>query len=283
MEEDELRVLMDRLRFSAGKASEVPAVDFRFARINEKCLLVIQQALCRHPALTATHKSRDELKKDAMEQIRDSLRAESGPTDEVARLLGWINETSEGLEVERLSAVYCDPLQVLQDVRQRSIREFGIGTLPDLSQCSAGDLSPWNVLLTLVTGPILTFDNTRYRRTELHLLNSTPAMIEDFVRINGNVYNTTSWISLLNSVVHFPIKTVRHVWLAATFFFPTCGPVVVGYLSREIEEVGKRRFLWDEKDEDDAKETYRSYCRILNCFFRHLSLCFSVDLSRLFF
>ncbi|RNF19756.1 hypothetical protein TcG_04151 [Trypanosoma cruzi] len=282
MEEDNLRDLMNRLRFATGKAIDAPMPEATTTRIDEQCRLVIQQTLCHHPALAMLQQTRDELKKHVMEQIQDSLQTEGSPSDDVGRLLGWINETSEALETERLSAVYSDPEEVFNALKRRALGDLGIEALPKHLQCGAGDLSPWNVLFTLVFGPLLTLDETRYRRVEMHIPNPTQAMVTDLTEINKNAYSTPSWISLLNSLASFPIKAVRHVWLAALFFFPTSGPLVAAYLTREIEEAARRRFLWDEGDEDDAKETYCSYCRILNCFFRHLPICFSVDLFCLF-
>ncbi|KEG15568.1 hypothetical protein DQ04_00031020 [Trypanosoma grayi] len=283
MEEDNLRDLMNRLRFATGKAAEAPLPEAASASIGDQCLLVLQQSLRRHPALVDAHKSRDELKRGIMEQLKRSIQADVAPSNDVSRLQGWINEVSDALEIERLSAVYREPEQVHNEAQQRILEELGFETLPQFSQFSVDDLSPWNLLLTLVSGPLLSVDEVRHRRMEMHIPNPTPAMVSDLVEINNNVYCTTSWLSLLNSLGEFPIKTVRHVWLAAVYFFPTSGPVVAAYLRREIDELAKRRCLWDEQDEDDAKETYRSYCRVLNCFFRHLPLCFSVDLFNLFF
>ncbi|ORC87488.1 uncharacterized protein TM35_000222870 [Trypanosoma theileri] len=282
MDDDNLRDLMNRLRFATGKGGDFSVAETVSTHIDQKSLLVIQQSLRRHPALVLIDKSRDELKKYLMDQIQDSLQSEASTHDDVGRLLGWINETSESLEIERLSAVYCDPEEVLNEIKQRTLGDIGFEKLPSLSQCNIGNLSPWNLLLTLVNGPLLTLNTTQYRRVEVHLPNPTPSMVGDLIKINGNIYTTTSWISLLNSLGDFPIKVVRHVWLAALFFFPTSGPMVVAYLHKEIDELSRRRNLADEKDEDDAKETYQAYCRVLNCFFRHLPLCFSVDLFRLF-
>ncbi|RNF05047.1 hypothetical protein TraAM80_04767 [Trypanosoma rangeli] len=282
MEEDNLLDLMNRLRFITGKSVEAPMPEATATCISEQCRLVIQQALFRHPALVMLHKTRDELKKHVMDQLQDSLQTEAAISDDVGRLLGWINETSESLELERLSAVYSDTEEVYHHMKRHTLEELGIETLPKQLQCAAGDLSPWNVLFALVVGPLLTFDETRYKRVEMYFPNPTPSMVTDLMEINKNVYSTPSWVSLLSSLAGFPIKAVRHVWLAALFFFPTSGPLVVAYLTREIAEASKRRFLWEERDEDDAKETYRSYCRVLNCFFRHLPLCFNVELFRLF-
>ncbi|KAG8344021.1 hypothetical protein ERJ75_001655800 [Trypanosoma vivax] len=280
-EESNLRDMMNRLRYATGKVSAAPKQEVA-PRIGERCLLAIQQALCRHPALIDIAKSRDDLKKELMEKIQNSLQIESAPVDEVGRILWWINEASETLEMERLSAVYHDPKQVADEVRQRTLEELGVETLPKFSQCSIGDLSPWNVSMHLVTGPMMTADETRCKRAELQITNATPTMIARLVDINTNVYNTASWVSLLNSLEDYPIKAIRHIWLAASYFFPTCGPVIVAYLRKEISEIGRGRCLWEERDEDDAKEAYKSHCRVLNCFFRHLPLCFSVDLYRLF-
>ncbi|RNF20572.1 uncharacterized protein Tco025E_03747 [Trypanosoma conorhini] len=282
MEDDNLRDLMNRLRFATGKVVEAPMPEVTATCIGEQCRLVLQQALCRHPALGMLQNTRNELKKHVMEQLQHSLQTEAAISDDVGRLLGWINETSESLEMERLSAVYSDTEQAYHLMKRHMLEELGIETLPKQLQCVAGDLSPWNLLFTLVVGPLLSFDETRYRRVEMYIPNPTQSMVTDLMEINKNVYSTLSWVSLLNSLASFPIKTVRHVWSAALFFFPTSGPLAVAYLTREITEAAKRRFLWEERDEDDAKETYRSYCRILNCFFRHLPLCFNVEMFRLF-
>ncbi|CBH18702.1 hypothetical protein, conserved [Trypanosoma brucei gambiense DAL972] len=281
-EQSSLRDMMDRLRFATGKVAAAPVQEVTSTRIDEKCLLVIRQALCRHPALVAIHKTRDELKRQLMDQLQHTLQVENTVADDVGRMLVWMNETSEALEMERLSAVYSDVEQAFGEARQRMLDDLGIEALPEFSQYSVGDLSPWNVLFPLVTGPLLTLDESKYKRAEVQLPNPTPSMITDLIEVNKNVYSVSSWISLLNSLDEYPINAVRHVWHAATFFFPTSGPLVTYYLRKEINEVAKGRYLWDERHEDDAKETYRSYCRVLNCFFRHLPLCFSVELYRLF-
>nr|CCC96106.1 unnamed protein product [Trypanosoma congolense IL3000] len=281
--ESDLRDMMNRLRFAAGKIEAAPVQEVVVPHIDEKCLLIIQRALCHHPALASLHSAREELKKELMIQLQDTLRADIVPVDDIGRMLTWMNEVSEALEMERLSAVFIEPERVLSEVQQKTLDELGVEMLPRLSQHKPGELSPWDVLFSLVTGPLFHIDESQQKRVEIHIPNPTAARINDLVDINNNIYCVSSWKSLLNSLDEYPINMVRHVWHAATFFFPTCGPVVVSYLRKEIHEISKGRHLWDERHEDDAKETYRSYCRVMNCFFRHLPLCFSVELYRMFF
>ncbi|CCW60268.1 unnamed protein product [Phytomonas sp. EM1] len=282
---DSLDELVDKLRYLTGQAAPTakPAPSLG-RRISEECALVLQQALRRHPALSLLPLSRKGLMETLLREVRESSEVAPSPSSEVAQLLGWVNQAAEELEVERLGAVFASPAVAYETFTQRTLDALGLSEAPLIEQTVESLPCPWNVLFTLLSGPVFDVDFSSLKRAELRVEKATSSLIQGLQRVHSDVYDTAAWQNLIGSMEPFPIAAVRGVWHAMLYFYPTSGATVCRYLQKELAEL---RATWTPinkcSEEVDAKHVVSDCLRILNTFFRHLPLTFSCDLYIMFF
>lgn len=283
MDQFQLDDLVDRLRQATGHTVRAKLPSSHGRRLDEGSTLILQQCLRRHPALTALHLSPMDTRRVLLGNLREVANVEPSEATNMEKLLLWINTMTDELELERLTYVYEQPEKVMQSCKRQLLDRLGIDQLPDLSQNPTSLPSPWNVSVVLLAGPLFNCQFLTHSKGEVRVANAPAAVVANLQLINSNVYDVDAWTDLLIQLDDFPISTVRSVLQAALYYYPTSGGLTHSYLVREIQELRVHPRLSECSDEQDAKLVMRSTMRILNFFYRHLPISFSVELYKLFF
>ncbi|GET91734.1 hypothetical protein, conserved [Leishmania tarentolae] len=255
--------------------------------VSEESLLVLQQSLRRHPCFSVFGLSRAEVECHLLKQVEDAAKAPFSGAGEIPEAVNWrifINKTAEVLEKERLRGVFKDATQKIHDATEELLRRLGVDEAPALEQVGSGYACPWNVL-TILENRIL-FVQGQFKETEkvqLEVPNATASILQNTKRVYTSTYDTMAWLHLLHQMMSFPISSVRAVWHAALYHFPTAAPLVCVYVRLEMAALATKTRLEACCGEADTKDVYEGYLRLLNTFYRHLPLAFSCELYSLFF
>ncbi|KPI84410.1 hypothetical protein ABL78_6536 [Leptomonas seymouri] len=289
----ELDDLVSRLRSITGYTAAAPALPPKPAAISvEKqlssdSLLLLQQSLRRHPCFGVFGLSRSEVDCQLLRELDDAAATQSATPSTASVAVAWrlfINEAADALEVERLSGTFQDPTQRLDRAKDDLLARLGVQTPPLLSQVGDGYPCPWNVLVTLESGLLFGQDDFReFSKAHLHVPNATTSILLQLQKVYDDSYNTLAWLQLLHQMMRFPVASVRTVWQAALYHFPTAAPLVCVYIRLELAALSKKVRLDACRAETDAKDVYKDNLRVLNTFYRHLPLTFSCELYSLFF
>lgn len=279
---EELSKLVQRLRELTGQCfTDIQRVGYH-KTISDDSIQFFQQSLRRHPCLFHFGRSKDEEKSIFFTQLKECVTAPPC-NNEHSKTLEWINALSDDLELERLSFVFSDPQSFNETCIFNFLEELGYEQKPDYNQNDLSYASPWNVWLPLLSGPLVSYQFRDDKRAIVTVPNATLTMKKHLGEINLNAHNVAAWKLLLREADSFPLAVVRSLWLAALYFFPSCGTLVGWYLRKEIDELSTMQKLSACLSEDDAKKVFKSSIRILNCFYRHLPLCFDCRLYEMFF
>lgn len=289
----EIDDLVSRLRSITGytavtaSPSPKPAALAAEKQVSSDSLLFLQQSLRRHPCFGVFGLSRSEVDCQLLKELDDAAAAPAASVDEAPVAVAWrlfSNEVAETLEVERLSGVFSDPAQRLEKAREALFTRLGVQSAPLLSQIGDSYPCPWNVLATLENGILFTQDDfCEFAKAQMRVPNATTGILLQVQRVYEDTYNTLAWLQLLHQMMRFPVASVRTVWQAALYHFPTAAPLACVYVRLELAALAKKARLDACRAEADAKEVYRDYLRLLNVFYRHLPLTFSCELYSLFF
>lgn len=278
----ELSKLVNRLRLLTGQriSEEQPTVVVK--TVDETVLQVLQQSLKRHPCIYHFSRTYEESRNIFLDQLKETF-ASSTPIQGALETLEWINTVAKDLEIERISSVFEDPLVVIDRRVTSFLKKLGFDRQPQPNQNDLSYACPWNVWLLLLCGPLVNIYSSKDKRAEISILNSTTNIRRNISLIHSDVLDSEAWTSLLHELDGLPLPSVRSVWQAATYFFPSCGTLILWYLRKEIAELKNIPILSQFLSDDDAKKAYKCYLRILNTFYRHLPLCFDCRLYELFF
>lgn len=251
--------------------------------VDEARLQILQQSLRRHPCIYHYSRTVEEGQSILLDQLRECMFHLSLPVKGIGDTLEWINLLMEELEIERLGCVFSDPSTVVESYSQSLLEKLGCEQKPEYSQNDLSSACPWNVWLLLLSGPLARTPSLMYSRAAPKIANSTSNIRKNLLLLEEDVYDVDAWKRLLHEIDGFPLGTVRSVWLAATYFFPSCGTLVLWYLRKEILDCKSITSLSQSLSDDDARTAYKQYLRVLNTFYRHLPLCFDCRLYELFF
>lgn len=298
----EIDDLVSRLRSITGYTAFTPALAAKPAavlaaeqHVSSDTLLFLQQSLRRHPCFGVFGLARAEVDCQLLRELDDAAAtpaavipdASATASSSAPSALAWrlfINDVADALEVDRLSGVFREPAQRMEKAREALFARLGVSTAPLLSQVGDGYPCPWNVLATLENGVLFDQDDFReFAKAQLRVPNATTGILLQLQRVQEDSYNTLAWVQLLHQMLRFPIASVRAVWQAALYHFPTAAPLVCVYVRLELAALAKKSRLDACKAETDAKDVYKDYLRLLNVFYRHLPLVFSCELYSLFF
>ncbi|KAG5495712.1 hypothetical protein GH5_03377 [Leishmania sp. Ghana 2012 LV757] len=290
----EIDDLVRRLRSLTGYVVATPApaltpvaVAPAEKQLSEESLLVLQQSLRRHPCFSVFSLSRSEVECQLLKQLDDAAKAPLGVEGDAAEAAAWrvfINRTAEKLEMERLRGVLRDTAQRIHSATDLQFRRLGIEKAPALDQVGSGYACPWNVLTILENGVLFgQGDFGELEKAQLEVPNATASILQNMERVYTNTFDTMAWLHLLHQIMSFPVSSVRTVWHAALYYFPTAAPLVCVYVRLEMAALAKRTRLEACRGETDTKDVYEGYLRLLNTFYRHLPLAFSCELYSLFF
>ncbi|KAG5496456.1 hypothetical protein JKF63_02758 [Porcisia hertigi] len=290
----EIDDLVRRLRSLTGYvlATPVPAPTAVSAppaeqRVSEENLLVLQQSLRRHPCFAVFGLSRPEVECQLLEQLEDALKTHLSTAEVASEASMWrifINDAAERLEMERLRGVFKNVAKHIHDATSELFRRLGVDEAPALDRVGNGYACPWNVLATLEDGLLFGHGGIdESDKAQLQVPNATTAILENTQRVYTNTFDTMAWLHLLHQMMSFPVSSVRAVWHAALYYFPTAAPLVCTYVRLELAALTKKTRLEACRSEADAKDVYEGYLRVLNTFYRHLPVSFSCELYSLFF
>lgn len=279
--------LVHRLRiitgYTSAETTAKPVINVE-KQIDAESLLLLQHSLRRHPCFVTYGQSQRDILSELFEEVKEALEAPAGSEGHNNRMWwAWMNKVAEELEKERLRGVYADAEKYLSDGKVALLARLGMEEMPSFEANGEGYPCPWNVLMTLECRILFQAAFHENERAQLEVPNATTAILLLLQKVSQCCDDTISWLQLLHQLMRFPIASVRHVWSAALYFFPTSGPLVYLYIKLEIDQVAKKTRLEDCNAEADAKDVYADYLRILNTFYRHLSLSFSCDLYSIFF
>ncbi|CAM43213.1 conserved hypothetical protein [Leishmania braziliensis MHOM/BR/75/M2904] len=290
----EIEDLVRRLRSLTGYVVATPAPAPTSAivapaekQVGEESLLILQQSLRRHPCFAVFHLSRAEVKCELLKQLEDAVKTPLAIGDDVPEAVTWrvfINNAAEKLEMERLHGVFKNARQRIHGAKDKLFCRLGIDDAPVLDQVGNGYACPWNVLTILENGILFgEGDFAEQEKTQLEVPNATASILQNTGRVYANTFDTMAWLHLLHQMMSFPVSSVRTVWHAALYHFPTAGPLVCTYARLEMAALAKKTRLVACCSETDTKDVYEGYLRLLNVFYRHLPLAFSCELYSLFF
>lgn len=290
----EIDDLVSRLRSITGYTAAAPAPPPKATavsvekQLSSDSLLFLQQSLRRHPCFGVFGLARSEVDCQLLKQLDDAAATTpAASASDAPAAVAWrlfINETADTLEAERLSGVFADTAQRLKRAQDDLFARLGVQTAPQLSQVGDGYPCPWNVLATLENGVLFTQDDFReFPKAHLRVPNATTGIQLQLQRIYDDTYHTLAWLQLLHKMMDFPVASVRSVWQAALYHFPTAAPLACVYLRLELAALARKTRLDACRAETDAKDVYKDYLRVLNIFYRHLPLVFSCELYSLFF
>ncbi|KPA85046.1 hypothetical protein ABB37_01467 [Leptomonas pyrrhocoris] len=289
----EIDDLVSRLRSITGYTAAAPTPPSKPAavsvekQLSSDSLLFLQQSLRRHPCFGVFGLSRAEVDCQLLKELDDAASTPVATASEASVAVMWrlfINEAADALEAERLSGVFQDPTPRLDRAKDDLFARLGVQTAPLLSQVGDGYPCPWNVLATLENSLLFDQDDFReFPKAHLHVPNATTSILLQLQKVYDDSYNTLAWLQLLHQLMRFPVASVRVVWQAALYHFPTAAPLVCVYTRLELAAVAKTSRLDACRGETDAEDVYRDYLRVLNTFYRHLPLTFSCELYSLFF
>lgn len=279
----ELSKLVSQLRSLTGQkivdAQEAPIVK----TVDEARLQILQQSLRRHPCIYHYSRTFEESEYILLDQLRECMFHPSASVKGVGDTLEWINLLAEELEAERLNCVFADPFLATNFYSHSLLEKLGYDQKPKYSQNDLSSSCPWNVWVLLLSGPLARTPFFMYSRATVKVVNSTPSMRKNLLLLEDDVYDVEAWKRLLQEIDGFPLAAVRSVWLSATYFFPSCGTLVLWYLRKEIQDCKTSTLLSQCLSDDDARVVYKKYLRVLNTFYRHLPLCMDCRLYELFF
>lgn len=251
--------------------------------VDEARLQILQQSLRRHPCIYHYSRTYEESEYILLDQLRECMFHPSAPVKGIGDTLEWINLLAEELEAERLSCVFADPSLAIDSYSHSLLEKLGYDQKPKYSQNDLSSACPWNVWLLLLSGPLARTTFSIHSRATVKVVNSTPSMRNYLLLLDDDIYDVEAWKRLLQEIDGFPLAAVRIVWLSATFFFPSCGTLVLWYLRKEIQDCRSSASLSQCLSDDDARIAYKKYLRVLNTFYRHLPLCMDCRLYELFF
>ncbi|CBZ29790.1 conserved hypothetical protein [Leishmania mexicana MHOM/GT/2001/U1103] len=256
-------------------------------QVGEESLLILQQSLRRHPCFAVFGLSRAEVECQLLKQLEDAAKAPLDVAGEAPEAVTWrvfINNAAEELEAERLRGVFKDTAQRIHGATEQLFRRLGVAEAPALDQVGSGYACPWNVLTVLENGILFgQGDVAELEKVQLEVPNATASILQNTKRVYNNTFDTMAWLPLLHQMMSFPVSSVRAVWHAALYHFPTAAPLVCVYVRLEMAALAKKTRLEACCGETDTKDVYQGYLRLLNTFYRHLPLAFSCELYYLFF
>ncbi|KAG5470803.1 hypothetical protein LSCM1_02053 [Leishmania martiniquensis] len=256
-------------------------------QLSEESRLILQQSLRRHPCFGVFSLPRPELECQLLKELEDAAKAPCGIADDAPEAVKWgvfINSVAEKLEMERLRGIFKDVAPCICRAANKVFRRLGVAKAPDLDQVGRGYACPWNVLTTLENGLLFGHDDVAdLEKAQLDVPNATASILQNTERVYRNTFDTMAWLHLLHQLISFPVSSVRSVWHAALYYFPTAAPLVCVYVRIEMAALAKKTRLEACCGEMDTKDAYEGYLRLLNTFYRHLPLTFSCELYSLFF
>jgi hypothetical protein len=289
----EIDALVSRLRSITGYTAATPApppkptVVSAEKQLSSDSLLFLQHSLRRHPCFGVFGLSQSEVDCQLLKQLDDAVDTPPASASDAAAAVAlrlFINEAADVLEVERLSGVFDEPTRRLEKAKKDVFVRLGVQAAPQLSQVGDGYPCPWNVLATLENGVLFAQDDFReFAKAHLRVPNATTGILRQLQLVYDDSYHTLAWFQLLQQVMRFPLTSVRAVWQAALYHFPTAATLACVYIRLELAALAKKPRLDACHAELDAKDVYKDYLRILNAFYRHLPLTFSCELYSLFF
>lgn len=251
--------------------------------VDEARLQILQQSLRRHPCIYHYSRTAEEAQYILLDQLRECMFHLSLPVKGIGDTLEWINILAEELEIERLACVFSDPNAVVDSYSHSLLEKLGYDQKPKYSQNDLSSACPWNVWLLLLSSPLARTPSFSHSRATAKIANSTPSIRKNLLLIEEDIYAVDAWRRLLQEIDGFPLAAVRSIWLAAIYFFPSCGTLVLWYLRKEISDCKLSTSLSQSLSDDDARTVYKKYLRILNTFYRHLPLCMDCRLYEIFF